>query len=150
MTEQNSKEEIIGWIKGEPGTKVSLTILRDGRLMFVPLIRDVVVIKAVTSKVIDEKTLFIDINMFSENVYEEFVKALTDNKVINKNRIIIDLTDNPGGALEEVVKVLDHFVPAGQPTVVTKDLVAEDVYTANEVPDSLYLGDKQIIIMINK
>ena len=149
ITESVTTNEAISHVKGEQGTTVQLTIIRNGQQMVVPVVRDIITIAPVSSEELPSSTLLIDINMFSENIYEEFVKALINHKAMDKKRLIIDLQDNPGGSLDEVASILDHFVPAGQPTVITKDIIYEDTFKAKQIPDSLYMGDKEVIMLIN-
>ncbi len=149
ITEEHGTQTIIQHIKGERGTKVTLTIIRDGKTLEIDVIRDLIIIESVEEKKLDAGTAYIDINQFSDGIYYKFATILEEANIENKNKIIIDLTDNPGGSLQDVVMMLDHFVPKGKPSVVTRDLNNEEVILSEWAESKYYLGNKKVIFMIN-
>ncbi|MFZ5351700.1 MAG: S41 family peptidase [Bacillota bacterium] len=116
-------EDIVGWdsdkavkvMKGEPGTKVKLTVMRDGAdepLVF-ELTREMINIKYVTDKILENDIGYIRISMFDEDTGEEFsksLKRLTDAKI---KGLIIDLRQNPGGYVRECMEVADELLDEG-------------------------------------
>ena len=104
--------EIADMIKGDVGTEVELTILREGEEK--PLVfnieRKVVKLKAVKSRVIDEDIGYIKITLFDTDVYSEFKKNFKDLESKNIKKLIIDLRGNPGGNVEEVKKIADYLL----------------------------------------
>lgn len=104
--------EIADMIKGEVGTDVELTILREGEdepLVF-NIERKVVKLKAVKSRIIDEDIGYIKITLFDTDVYSEFKKNFEDLESKNIKKLIIDLRGNPGGNVEEVRKIADYLL----------------------------------------
>ncbi|MDD3302664.1 MAG: S41 family peptidase [Candidatus Gracilibacteria bacterium] len=121
ITSKNTVNEVVSWIKGPAGTKVKLEIKRGKNTFFVEIERAKIIIKEIDSKVINNKTYYIQIKTFGDNVKSEFedtLNTIKNNKSI-KN-IIIDLRNNPGGYLDQVTDMLGFFVPLDEPTAVVK------------------------------
>ncbi len=107
--------EAVKMLKGPPKTEVMVTIMRAGLLepKEIKIIRDTITLITVKHKVIDDKIGYIRITRFSETTSEEFDTALDALYTENINGLIIDLRNNPGGLLDEVVEVADRLVPEG-------------------------------------
>ena len=108
-------------MRGKPGTKVTLTIFRKGieKPFKVELVRDIIKVKSVKTKELENgKIGYIRLTQFQENSAEEFEKALKSFK--NKEGIIIDLRNNPGGLLTSAVSIADMLLPKGKLIVYTQ------------------------------
>ncbi|ACN98219.1 S41 family peptidase [Sulfurihydrogenibium azorense] len=108
-------------MRGKPGTKVTLTIFRKGveKPFKVELVRDLIKVKSVKTKELENgKIGYIRLTQFQENSAEEFEKALKSFK--NKEGIIIDLRNNPGGLLTSAVSIADMLLPKGKLIVYTQ------------------------------
>ncbi len=107
--------EAVKMLKGPPKTEVMVTIMRAGLLepKEVEIIRDTITLITVKHEVIDDNIGYIRITRFSETTSEEFDEALDALYAQNINGLIIDLRNNPGGLLDEVVEVADRLVPEG-------------------------------------
>jgi carboxyl-terminal processing protease len=108
-------------MRGKPGTKVTLTIFRKGveKPFKVELVRDIIKVKSVKTKELENgKIGYIRLTQFQENSAEEFEKALLSFK--NKEGIIIDLRNNPGGLLTSAVSIADMLLPKGKLIVYTQ------------------------------
>lgn len=127
-------DEAIKKMKGEPGSDVVLTIYRQGENLFdVNITRDMIVVKAVKSRVIvSAKNLgYIRITSFDSKVYNEFVSQYKTLKEQNIDGLILDLRNNPGGHLDQCVKLAD-YVLGKQLIVYTKNRLGEEKrYTSN-------------------
>ncbi len=122
-------------MKGEPGTSVTITIKREGEAPFdVTLVREMIVIKSVKSHVLeDNKDIgYLRISAFDDKVYEEFQNNLESLKKENIKGLIIDIRNNPGGSLDQVIKIADKLL--GEQTIVsTKNRSGrESVYTSDK------------------
>lgn len=105
--------EVVRKIKGEPGTKVTLTISRKGRDPFeVTLTRKVITVKAVKAKMLDDGVAYVRISDFTEmmEAFDQEVKKLREQGM---KAMIIDLRFNGGGLLGECVKLSDRFLDEG-------------------------------------
>lgn len=108
-------------MRGKPGTKVTLTIFRKGieKPFKVEITRDLIKVKSVKTKDLENgKIGYIRLTQFQENSAEEFQRALKQFK--DKEGIVIDLRNNPGGLLTSAVSISDMLLPKGKLIVYTK------------------------------
>ena len=111
-----SLDEAVNLMRGKPGTKVTLTIVRKGQKPFkVTLTRAIIKIKSVKTKNIKgyPEIEYIRISSFDKNVVDSLKKILPKLKKEGKKGIIIDLRNNPGGLLSQAVGTLDLFIDKG-------------------------------------
>ena len=100
-------------IKGAAGTKVLITIERDGKQQDVEVTREHIVLDSVTYKVFtknDKKIGYINISIFAANSYSQFRKAVLDLEEQKVDSIIIDVRNNSGGYLDSVTDMLGMFL----------------------------------------
>lgn len=129
IEESHSLREVISWIKWPKGSSVVLTIKRWKKILNIPVIRNTIIIKTVEHKKIDSKTYYIKLVSFWDDIAKDFEEALYAVKKNKKTKkIIIDLRNNPGGYLDEVSKMLGHFIPKGETTVLVKYIKWEKKY----------------------
>jgi carboxyl-terminal processing protease len=117
--------EVVRKIKGDPGTKVTLTIVRKGREPFqVTLTRKVIAVKAVRTKMLDDAIGYVRISDFTEmmDTFDAEVKKLQEKGM---KAMVVDLRFNGGGLLGECVKLSDRFLDDGL-IVTTRGNVAND------------------------
>jgi len=102
-------------LRGPKGTKVKLTILRGDRDIFeVTIIRDVIPIVSVRSKMLEPGYAYVRISQFQEKTAEELVSTLQKLESEGQiNGLILDLRNNPGGLLNSAVEVSDEFLEEG-------------------------------------
>ncbi len=104
-------------MRGKPGTKIKITIMRDSfkKPREYEITRDKIKIKSVKSKLIDNKYAYIRLSQFQQNSTMEFNKAIDDFRNDNATiaGIILDMRGNPGGLLDEAVKIADIFLDSG-------------------------------------
>ncbi|MDD4199937.1 MAG: S41 family peptidase [Eubacteriales bacterium] len=100
-------------IRGDEGTKVTLTMLHNKKEKEVTMIRQDIKQESVSYKMLDSETAYIGINQFVDNTSEDFEKAL---KAVTKNGVnylILDLRDNGGGLVDQCVEIADWFLDEG-------------------------------------
>ena len=105
-------DEALEKIKGEVGTVVKLTIKRDGKEIEKNVTREKVKIRHVTSKVLNKTVGYVSISSFDEGCSSEFKEKV--NELINKDKVtslIIDIRNNPGGILDEVLSISNYLLP---------------------------------------
>lgn len=102
-------DELTDLIKGKVGSKVSLTVVRDGEELVIKTKRSVIEIPSVTSNIFGENIGYLSIDSFSSTTGKQFSKQLTKLEDKNINSLIIDVRDNPGGKLGQVNEILDIF-----------------------------------------
>lgn len=112
-------------MRGVKGTKVVLTIMREGfdKPKEFPLVRDIIQVKSVRYTLMAGGYGYVRIAQFQEKTDDDLSKALKTLKEENKGELkglVLDLRNDPGGLLDQAVKVADHFVPEGQMIVYTE------------------------------
>ncbi|MGE5246714.1 MAG: S41 family peptidase [Verrucomicrobiota bacterium] len=104
-------------LRGEPGTKVTITIVRES----VPepknytITRDIIKIKSVKSKALEDNIGYIRLVQFQQDSHQEVNRALQEflKQKGGLKGLILDLRNNPGGLLDQAVKVADEFIDSG-------------------------------------
>src|SRR5512137_1344880 len=111
--------------RGQNGTKVTLTIMREGfeKPKEFPLVRDIIQVKSVKFKHLDKGYGYIRISQFQEKTDDDLVKAFQELRQKNNGKLrglVLDLRNDPGGLLDQAVRVADHFLDEGQLIVYTE------------------------------
>lgn len=111
-----STTEAVLLIRGKKGTKVELTIQRPGvdEPMTVPITRDTIPLQTVYGEMLEDGIAKVSITSFSENTSKELVETLNDLKNKDMKGIVLDLRQNPGGLLDEAIRISSLFVPEGK------------------------------------
>ena len=118
FTKDMSLTEAVKRMRGPKGSKIKLTLHRTGvpELFTVTLARDVIKIQSVKSKMLPEGYGYIRVTTFQENTGEGVEKAIDEFEAKEHGKlkgIVFDLRDNPGGLLNQAVKVSDDFLDGG-------------------------------------
>lgn len=110
-----SLTEAVSLIKGEEGTEVVLTIIREGEgdYLEVPVTRRRVESPTVEFEMLDDGTAYIQIVEFDEVTVDQFADALAMAKGSGMRGLILDLRANPGGSLNAVVEIARMMLPEG-------------------------------------
>lgn len=136
-------------MRGPKGTKVNLTVQRDGTpdpLQFT-LVRDTIKIESVKSKMLDNIG-YIRLTQFQEATGRDLSKALKQFKEQKVQGTILDLRNNPGGLLTAAVEVSEHFLPSGKLVVYTKGRESKKDEWFAKGKDQM--EDAPMIILVNE
>lgn len=126
FTKDMSITDSVKRMRGAKGSKVILTIMRDGfeRPKEFPLIRDIIQVKSVKSRMLENGYGYVRIAQFQERTEEDMAKALKalvdENKGKPLDGLVLDLRNDPGGLLDQAVRVSDHFIENGKLIVYTE------------------------------
>jgi carboxyl-terminal processing protease len=147
-----NNEDVRKKLRGKAGTKVKVSILRPGiiKLQDYVITRDKIPIYSVdTHFMIDNGTGYISVSRFSETTYDEVLSALNDLNSKGMKQLIFDLRGNPGGYLNQAVKISDLFLDGKKKIVYTKGRRAEfnEEYFSGE---SSPFEKLPLIILVNK
>lgn len=115
-----SLTETVSMIKGERGTQVQLTIVRDGEKLDVSVTREKVEAPTVESEMLDDDMGYLKITEFDDVTTDQFIDAMAVLRGSGMKGLIIDLRSNPGGNLETVVNISKQILPEGM-IVYTED-----------------------------
>ena len=107
--------ESVDLMRGKPGTRIDLTILRKNspKPLKIPVIREVINVQSVKHEVMENNNAYLRISQFQNDTGEEVIRQIRSIKkaVSNKlNGLIIDLRDNPGGIFESSVAIANAFL----------------------------------------
>ncbi|HTM27141.1 MAG TPA: S41 family peptidase [Vicinamibacterales bacterium] len=133
-------EQTAAKLKGPKGTKVHISIKRPGydELIELDVERDEVNIVTVRGVfMLDPQTGYIKLGDFSETSDREVGDALDKLKAQGMKRLVLDLRDNPGGPLNQAIRIANRFLPKGDMIVYTRGRVpnADEDYRGTAAPD---------------
>jgi carboxyl-terminal processing protease len=137
--------QIVSYVKGEEGTQVKLTLIRDSKEKEVTLIRRTIEVSTVSSEMKEDGVGYIALSEFDEVSTEQFREALESLQEQGMTSLIVDLRDNPGGMLTVVVDILDMFLP--EETVV----YTEDKYGNRQdyTSTAQVVTDVPLVVLVN-
>jgi carboxyl-terminal processing protease len=137
-------------MRGPKGTKVVLTIQRDGTTdpMVFTLVRDIIRIESVRSKVIENNIGYVRLTQFQESTAKDLSRTLKQFKDQKLPYVLLDLRNNPGGLLTSAVEVSEQFVGPGKLIVYIKSRDGrkdEYISRAKDVPE-----EYPMIVLVNE
>lgn len=126
-------EDVVKKVKGDKGTKVSLTVLRgENKKEYEAVVtRDTIEAQTVTYEMKKEGIGYIRVTEFDKVTYSQFEKALSELYAQGMEALIIDLRGNPGGNLSTVCSMLDLILPEGT-IVYTEDRDGQKRYAESD------------------
>lgn len=152
LTKQMSLMDAVKQIRGEKGTEVVLTILRQDakELIDFTIVRDVIPIVSVKSKMLSDNYGYIRVTTFQSRTAAEIKEALAEMNPADSplKGLVLDLRNNPGGLLSEAVDVADIWVTEGL-IVYTEGRVANQnmkFYARKEKKENGY----PLVVLVNQ
>lgn len=100
-------------VKGEKGTFVNLTFLRDGETVELTVERRTIQVAVTTYEMLPDNIGYIKINNFNTKCADETIAAVEALREQGATALIFDVRNNPGGYVDELVEVLDYLLPEG-------------------------------------
>ncbi|HEY3315060.1 MAG TPA: S41 family peptidase [Bacillota bacterium] len=144
-----STDEAAGMIRGTPGTKVQLGILRgmNPELIRFEVTRAVINVDPVESKDLGNGMAYIRLTEFNENATAKLDAALKDPLVANAKGLVLDLRNNPGGALDQAISVAERFLP---PNAVVVQIVGRNTTEKPRTSLDAKPWGKPLVVLVNK
>ena len=107
--------EVVSKMKGEEGTKVRISILREGETkpMEFTITRRQIEVPTIDYQMLEDNIGYIEISEFDEITVTQFKEAVDKLEAKGMKGLVIDVRNNPGGLLEAVCKMLDRLLPKG-------------------------------------
>lgn len=137
--------DAVNRIRGEEGTSVALTLLRNGKRMDVTLNRGDVKVDYASYQVLPGNIGYVAISQFTGNASAIFHEAIETFKAQKIDGMVIDLRNNPGGLLDQVVAIADELLPTGVIVYVKeRDGTRQDFYSDEamyDVPLTVLVND---------
>lgn len=143
-----TSNECVKKLKGEPGTDVKVKIYRDSskESKEITLKRAIVELKYVKDKMLENKIGYLRITQFGEDIYPDVKKSMDSLTKQGMKALILDLRSNPGGALDQSIKISSMFIKEGKIVSVKGKTGEEQVY----MREGKYYGDFPIVVLINE
>lgn len=130
-----SSTEVSKRLRGDKGTRVEVGVMREGekQILRFELVRDIIKVNPIESKVLGQGIGYLKIGEFNENTVENLDKQLEHFKKSGVVGIVLDLRNNPGGLLDQTVEVANRFIHKGPVVnVVSKDGKVQTFYSHSE------------------
>jgi len=147
-----SLDDAVKMMRGEPGTKISLTIVREGadKPIELEITRDRIRVESVKSRLVEPGYGYVRISNFQVRTGADVRKAISKMKKESKGKLkglILDLRNNPGGLLDAAISVSDAFIKQGD-IVSIKGRTPDNKKTAHATPDDI-LNDAPMVVLVN-
>jgi len=146
-------DEAVDKMRGPVGSEIIITVVREGvdEPFDVSIIRDTIEIKAVKART-EGKTIVLRVSSFTSKTYPNLKDSLEKEikaagGLENVNGFVVDLRNNPGGLLNQAIRVSDAFLESGE-IVSTRGRAAGDAERYNATPGDLTNG-KPVVVLIN-
>ncbi|GHU28175.1 peptidase S41 [Bacilli bacterium] len=156
LTYNMKLDEAVGLMRGKPGTRVKLTVLRKGENepLKLDLKREMIKVDSVKGRIENNDIIYIKITSFTKNTQRDTIamfNKLRDSLKGKKSRgFILDLRNNPGGLLEQSVKIGELFLEKGSTVVSVKgrDDKLLDIHKSNA--DKVLIDIAPMVVLVNE
>ena len=147
-----SLNDAVSRMRGEPGTDITLTIIREGeeKPLKITITRDVIKVKSVRTQTLEPGFGYLRISHFQSRTAEDAragVQQLKQDNNGNLNGLILDLRNNPGGILSAAVGISDLFLDKGL-IVYTEGRIDDSRLKFNAKPADI-LDNAPIVVLVN-
>ena len=146
-------DEAVNVVKGEKGTLVEIIVNRAGSLIKFEVERCEIkenpivatLLSEITNNEIDKNTLYMSISNFNGNTGEFFYDEMDKYENQNVEKMILDLRNNPGGLMDEALKVASYFLDKDEKIVTLRDKLGNETTFSSKTVSNM---DK-VVVLIN-
>lgn len=152
-------QEAIEKMRGEKGSQIILTIIRQGenKPLQITVIRDIINVQSIRTKMLDENFGYIRVSQFQSNSGDELTRSLQALKKNNSGKlkgIVLDLRNNPGGVLDSAVQIADTFLDRDKLKQYDNVIVyAKGRIPGSQIKEKAHAGDllngAPIVVLVN-
>lgn len=150
-TKTMSITDAVSKMRGPKGTSITLTIFREGwkEPNDFTIVRDIIKIKSVKSKVLSDNIGYIKLTQFQETTATDLASAIENLKKEGMTSVILDLRNNPGGLLNIAIGVSEQFLPPQKLVVYIKGKTGEKTeYYTGKLPH--HYTDMPMVVLVNQ
>ncbi len=107
--------QAVSRLRGAPGSKINVTILRGGweKPVKKTLTRAIIKVPSIQSRMLGKKVGYVRLSSFQSNSYDDLREELEKLKGKGMKALVLDLRGNPGGLLDQAIKISDAFIDSG-------------------------------------
>ncbi|HFE48244.1 MAG TPA: S41 family peptidase [Chromatiaceae bacterium] len=143
--------DAVNMMRGKPGSKIELTILRDGedKPLSITVIRDIIRVRSVKGRLLQKDFAYIRLAQFQSHTAQDMLEKLSQLKKQNKGPLkglVLDLRNNPGGVLTGAVAVSDAFLKDGI-VVYTEGRDKDSRLNFKAAPDDVLKGEPLVVLV---
>jgi carboxyl-terminal processing protease len=150
-TQGLSTEDAVKQLRGAPGTKVNITIAREGakELMDFVITREIIKIETIHSKMLTSDIGYIQLTEFNSSSDKDMSRALDALQKSGMKALVLDLRNNPGGLLDVAIDVCKEFIGDGKLVVYTQGRNPESRRDYVSQGKAAY-GDTALVVLVNR
>ncbi len=153
ITRDLTLNEAVKKLRGEPGTKVHITILRESeyKIHEFDIVREVIHVKDVKEPtLLEDNIAYLRLVEFREDSYEQVLAAIKKLKEEGATSLIFDVRNNPGGLLNVAIKISEMFLPEGKVIVSTRGRHSSQNTESISHNSKNEFADWPIVLLINE
>lgn len=143
-------QETIKRMRGRPGSKISITVLRESEAIVHEMRREIVRVASVHYELLGPSYGYVRVSQFSETTARELSRSIDNLQEANRGMLdglVLDLRNNPGGVLDSAVDVSDLFLDAG--LIVSADGRTSDARFVRSAHRGDILDGAEMIVLVN-
>lgn len=153
-----STREAIEMMRGEKGTPITLTIIRQGETkpLQINVVRDTINVRSVKSELLDGNFGLIRVSQFQTNTGDDFIHAIQSLKKESGGKLkglVVDLRNNPGGLLETSVQIAGTFLDRDKLKYDGVIVYTKGRMTGSQIKEKARSGDllngAPIVVLVN-
>ncbi len=137
-------------LRGKSGVSVEVTVKRDGREILFKVVREIIIVHAVSAKIINSPSGaigYVKVKTFSEIMPEEFRKEITGLRAKGITEFILNFRNNPGGLLDSALDILSDFARSGDVLMTMRERNKETVFDNQKTG---IFQNLKVAVLINK
>ncbi len=143
-------DQAVQKIRGEAGTKVTLTVARDGlsEAKKIEITREIIDVPTVDWSMKNNKVIYLQLYSFNAKAYNLFYSAMLNGLTQGGQGLVLDMRNNPGGYLDQAVNLAGWFMDRG--TVVVKERYSDGTEQVLRANGNQALKDFPVVILVNE
>lgn len=145
VTGEDLSQAIVTKIKGEEGTSITLSVLREDEILEIEVERRYIEVDSVEWVMLENKIGYINITAFEGVTAEQFKTALQELEEGGMESLVIDLRNNGGGLVDAATEILDELLPEGLLVYVEDKYGNREEYFSD---DNEYF-DEPMVVLVN-
>ena len=142
-----SSDLVSSKIKGEEGTKVKITVLRETEYLDFEVERKSIKVYHVETEMLENDIGYISLLTFDEGCAEELKTKYEEIKAQGAKKIILDLRNNTGGIVDEALAIADYILPKDTKVLITVD---SEGNKETSITKEDQLMNEEIVVLVNE